>query len=66
MILILFQYEMTPYEFGSWVEPADSFANMEYLGTTMMNGKPANSSVCVKGFDRLKYAQKQSIPSYNG
>ncbi|KAK6371419.1 Lysophospholipase 1 [Exophiala oligosperma] len=57
-------YEMTPYEFGSWVEPADSFANMEYLGTTMMNGKPANSSVCVKGFDRLNWVIGASADAY--
>lgn len=45
---------MTPYEFGSWIEPAGSFANMEFIGTTLMDGKPVNKSACVKGFDRLR------------
>ncbi len=53
-VLICCQYEMTPYEFGSWMQPVESFANMEYLGTTMMSGKPANKSACVKGFDRIE------------
>ena len=48
------QYELTPYEFGTWMQPVESFADMEYLGTTMMTGKPANRSACVKGFDRVE------------
>lgn len=36
------------------MEPVESFTNMEYLGTTMINGKPSNKSACVKGFDRLE------------
>lgn len=45
---------MTPYEFGSWIEAAGSFVDMEYLGTTFLDGKPVNQSACVKGFDRLR------------
>ena len=35
------------------MDPVQSFADIEYLGTTMMNGQPANKSACVKGFDRV-------------
>jgi lysophospholipase len=51
--LILEQYEATPYEFGTWTQPTASFANVEYLGTNLLDGKPVNKSTCVKGFDRL-------------
>ena len=54
LIFYLHQYEMTPYESGTWMQPVKSFANMQYLGTTMIDGKPANKSACVKGFDRIK------------
>lgn len=53
-VLTICQYEITPYEFGSWMQPVEAFSNMEYLGTTMMGGKPLNNSACVKGFDRVK------------
>lgn len=39
---------------GSWMQPVGEFTNIEYLGTSMMNGKPTNKSACVKGFDRVK------------
>lgn len=51
--ITFFQYEFTPYEMGSWMQPVGEFTNIEYLGTSMMNGKPTNKSACVRGFDRV-------------
>ena len=54
LILTVHQYELTPYEFGTWMSPVASFADIEFLGTTIMDGKPVNTSACVKGFDRVE------------
>jgi lysophospholipase len=51
---MIYQFEITPYEFGTWMQPVASFAAMEYLGTNMIDGKPVNNSACVKGFDRVE------------
>lgn len=53
MELTFRQFEFTPYEFGSWDSPVGLFADIRYLGTTMMDGKPVNTSACVEGFDRV-------------
>ncbi|GMF03008.1 unnamed protein product [Ambrosiozyma monospora] len=45
------QFEINPYELGSWSPKADGFLDIEYLGTDLDTGKPANSSACVTNFD---------------
>ena len=45
---------MTPFEFGTWMQPVAAFMDMEYLGTTMLNGEPVNTSACVRGYDRAE------------
>jgi hypothetical protein len=46
-------FEFTPFESGAWDGPA-AFTPTEYLGTTFSNGAPANSSLCVEGYDRAR------------
>ncbi|TID18698.1 hypothetical protein E2P81_ATG05680 [Venturia nashicola] len=48
-----FQYEFHPYEFGSWDPGVAAFARTKYLGTSMMNGKPAIPGICIQNFDNL-------------
>ncbi|KAF4446753.1 hypothetical protein F53441_9687 [Fusarium austroafricanum] len=51
-------YEVTPFEFGSWVGGRiQAFINTKYLGTAMSNGKPQNKSECVEGFDKVTLMQ---------
>lgn len=51
---IIFQYEFTPFEFGSWDSRVDAFTPMEWTGTQLQTGLPVNSSACVLGFDRAR------------
>lgn len=48
------QYELTPFEFGSWDYGVSSFMKMKYLGTRMLSGRPA-TPVCTTGFDNLGF-----------
>ncbi|KAM6508344.1 hypothetical protein FALCPG4_018217 [Fusarium falciforme] len=51
-------YEVTPFEFGSWLGGrVQAFINTEYLGTAMSKGKAQNTSECVRGFDKLTLMQ---------
>lgn len=47
------QYEFHPYEFGSWDPGVAAFTRTKYLGTSMMNGKPATPGMCIQNFDNL-------------
>jgi lysophospholipase len=47
------QFEMHPYEFGSWDKGVKAFIETEYLGTTFANGVPAGS--CTTNFDNLGF-----------
>ncbi|KAJ9641659.1 hypothetical protein H2204_002721 [Knufia peltigerae] len=62
-------FEMTPFEFGTWLGSAGSatgFTPMEYLGTTLQDGKVAgNSSSCVVGFDRASYIMGLAASAFN-
>ncbi|KAF5025162.1 hypothetical protein F66182_2738 [Fusarium sp. NRRL 66182] len=51
-------YEVTPFEFGSWVGGrVQAFVPTQWLGTAMSEGKPQNTSECVEGFDKLTLMQ---------
>ncbi|VZH92380.1 unnamed protein product [Fusarium fujikuroi] len=51
-------YEVTPFEFGSWVGGrVQAFIQTKFLGTSMTEGKPQNKSECVQGFDKLTLMQ---------
>ncbi|KAF9771712.1 hypothetical protein IL306_010639 [Fusarium sp. DS 682] len=51
-------YEITPFEFGSWLGGrVQAFIQTKWLGTSMSDGKPQNKSECVEGFDKLTLMQ---------
>ncbi|KAF5973249.1 lysophospholipase [Fusarium coicis] len=51
-------YEVTPFEFGSWVGGrVQAFIQTKFLGTSMTDGKPQNKSECVQGFDKITLMQ---------
>jgi lysophospholipase len=47
------QFELHPYEFGSWDNGVTAFIQTQYLGTNMSNGEPATPGECVTGFDNI-------------
>ncbi|KAF4336761.1 major facilitator superfamily transporter [Fusarium beomiforme] len=54
----LTSYEVTPFEFGSWLGGrVQAFIETKWLGTSMSDGKPQNKSECVGGFDKLTLMQ---------
>ncbi|KIV80847.1 hypothetical protein PV11_08323 [Exophiala sideris] len=61
-------FEMTPFEFGSWIGThgsATGFTPMEYLGTKIHNGQVSNSSACVVGYDRASYILGLAAAAWN-
>lgn len=59
-------YEQTPFEFGSWIGGrVQAFFPTKYLGTSMNDGKPANSKKCVNGFDKMTFAQGSTGNAWN-
>lgn len=48
------QYELTPFEFGSWDPSVAAFMDMKYLGTSMNAGKPV-TPLCTTGFDNIGF-----------
>lgn len=53
-MLILRQYEVTPYELGAWQGDFSSFTPTAWLGTALHNGSALNTSNCVKGFYKAR------------
>jgi len=53
-------YEFTPYEFGVWHPSMNGFIPIDYLGTSMFEGKPIPGSPCVKGFDNAAFIMGSS------
>jgi lysophospholipase len=58
------QYELHPYEFGSWDAGVRAFAQTTYLGSYLTNGR-SPSGVCVKNYDNLGYAMATSSNFFN-
>jgi lysophospholipase len=48
------QFEIHPFEFGSWDGGIGAFMQTSYLGTRMNNGVPLNGT-CTQGFDDLGF-----------
>lgn len=61
-----FQYEFTPFEYGSWDSGIAAFANTEYMGTDLTNGKPTDSSKCITQYDNLAYVLGVSSDVWTG
>ncbi|POW00053.1 hypothetical protein PSTT_13371 [Puccinia striiformis] len=53
-------YEFTPYEFGVWHPSMNGFIPIDYLGTSMLDGKTIPQSPCVKGFDNAAFIMGSS------
>ncbi|MBW0512429.1 hypothetical protein O181_052144 [Austropuccinia psidii MF-1] len=53
-------YEFTPIEFGVFHPSLNAFIPIDYLGTSMFNGKPIPQSACVKGFDNAAFVMGSS------
>jgi lysophospholipase len=59
-------YEIGPFEFGSWVGGrVQAFIPTKYLGTSMNEGHPTNSNVCVNGFDKINFLQGSTGNAWN-
>ncbi|KAF8524875.1 phospholipase B [Hysterangium stoloniferum] len=48
-------YEITPYEMGSFDPSLSAMANLTFVGTHLVNGRPANDTACVQGFDQASF-----------
>jgi lysophospholipase len=52
----LTSYEVTPFEFGSWLGGrVQAFMPTQWLGTAMENGSAVDSGRCVVGFDKFTF-----------
>ncbi len=49
------QYELHPYEFGSWDAGVSAFTQTAYLGTNLTNGAPITTGSCIMNYDNLGY-----------
>ncbi|KAH9814792.1 lysophospholipase [Melampsora americana] len=53
-------YEFTPEEFGVWHPSLNAFIPIDYLGTSMFNGKVPPHGDCVNGFDNAAFVMGAS------
>lgn len=61
----LTEYEVTPFEFGSWAGGrVQAFMPLKFLGTSMSAGKPSGVT-CVNGFDRFTFFQGATANAWN-
>ena len=58
------QYELHPYEFGSWDSGVGAFIQTPYLGTTVLNGSPSDGT-CYTNYDQLGYVLGTSSNLFN-
>lgn len=57
-------YELAPYEFGSFDSGVSAFTPTKYLGTSLSNGVPTKST-CIQNYDNLGYALGTSSNLFN-
>lgn len=61
----LTSYEVTPFEFGSWLGGrVQAFMPTKWLGTSMSKGSPQNSSECVVAFDKFTFIQGTTVDAF--
>ncbi|KAJ6472715.1 phospholipase B [Mycena vitilis] len=58
-------YEISPFEIASFDPNLSAGMNLSYAGTHLTNGKPANGSACVKGFDQAGFMMGTSASLFN-
>lgn len=62
----LTSYEVTPFEFGSWLGGrVQAFFPTKWLGTPMRQGKPQANDTCVQGFDKFSFIQGSTGNAFN-
>ena len=62
----LTSYEVTPFEFGSWLGGrVQAFVPTAYMGSKMDDGKPQDAKTCVAGFDQFSFIQGATTDAYN-
>lgn len=57
------QYELHPFEFGSWDNGVDAFTQTKYLGTALSNG--VSNGTCITNYDNLGYVLGTSSNLFN-
>ena len=58
-------YEFTPWELGSYDPNLSAFVDVRFMGTRLLDGKPANSSSCVTAFDQTSFIFGTSSSLFN-
>lgn len=59
------QYELHPFEFGSWDSGIRSFSQVAFMGSQSVAGFAPSSATCIKGFDSLGFLMGASSNSFN-
>ena len=59
------QYEIHPFEFGSWDSGIRSFSKTHFMGSQSLAGFTVSSSTCVTGFDNLGFLMGASSNAFN-
>lgn len=59
------QYEIHPYEFGSWDSGIRSFSKTQYMGSASAAGMAPSPSTCISGFDNLGFLLGASSNGFN-
>ncbi|WPH02742.1 lysophospholipase [Acrodontium crateriforme] len=59
------QYEFHPYEYGSWDDGIAAFADSQYMGSNLTNGKSLTGK-CTVHYDNLGYVFGTSSDVFNG
>ena len=58
-------FEISPYELGSWDPSLKSFSDIQYLGSSVNNGNPNNTDICVNNFDNAGFIMGTSSSLFN-
>lgn len=59
------QYEIHPYEFGSWDSGIRSFSSTQFMGSQSVAGMALSSSTCITGFDNMGFLLGASSNTFN-
>lgn len=57
-------FEITPYELGSWDPSLEAFTDIRWLGSNVTDGKP-NNGTCVLGYDNSGFTMGTSSTLFN-
>ena len=58
-------FEISPYELGSWDPSLRSFCDVKYIGSTVSNGDPNNTDICVENYDNAGFIMGTSSSLFN-